>query len=278
MTPGATDYTALEHDPSARRLAAAICDRCGINYKENLFSLAVKAGTRLNALGLSLPQYMAYLEQHPTEWDALIEAVTVNETYFFREESQMEQLVRVVLPQWVHRDEIRIWSAACSTGEEPYSLAMMIVESGIMPLSRIQIYATDINKKVLQFAERGVYPKHSMCFRRTPERMLRKYFDAVPGGYRVKESIRERVRFMPWNLTRHAAGVLPVMDVIFCRNVLIYFDGATIRKVISHLSDRLAAGGYLFTGHAETITGLFPEFRTINAPATFYYRKEGGRT
>jgi len=274
--PAMLDYASPEHDPAVSRLAGAIRERCGIDYGSNLYSLAVKAGARVRALGLSFAEYLGHLDQHPTEWDALIEAVTVNETYFFREESQLEELVRNVLPRLADRDEIRIWSAACSTGEEPYSLAMTIQESGIVPLDKVRIYATDINLKVLRTAELGFYPAQSMCFRRTPERMKERYFDEAPGGYRVKERIRERVRFMRWNLLRDAAGVLPVMDVIFCRNVLIYFDGASILTVASNLNGRLAEGGYLFLGHAETISGLLPGLRTINAPSTFYYRKEGG--
>jgi Methylase of chemotaxis methyl-accepting proteins len=270
------DYAALEHDPDVSLLARAIHARCGIDYRGNLYSLAIKAGARVTALGVTFARYLRHLDQHPTEWDALIEAITVNETYFFREECQLEELARVVLPELADRDEIRIWSAACSTGEEPYSLAMTILESGVVPLDKVRIYATDINRKVLKSAEQGFYPAQSMCFRRTPERMKKLYFDEEPGGFRVKEHIRDRVRFMRWNLLHDAAGLLPVMDVIFCRNVLIYFDEASIRTVASHLSGRLAEGGYLFLGHAETVSGLVPGLHTINAPSTFYYRKEGG--
>jgi len=276
MPAGMLDYAALERDPAVSRLAGAIRERCGIDYRSSLYSLAVKAGSRAHELGLSFADYLGHLDQHPAEWDALIEAITVNETYFFREESQLEELVRHVLPGMADRDEIRIWSAACSTGEEPYSLAMTVLESGIVPLDKVRIYATDINRKVLRIAEQGFYPAQSMCFRRTPERIKAQYFDPAPGGYRIKERIRERVRFMRWNLLRDAAGVLPVMDVIFCRNVLIYFDEASVRTVAMNLNGRLAEGGYLFLGHAETISGLLPELRTINAPSTFYYRKEGG--
>jgi chemotaxis protein methyltransferase CheR len=276
MISRTSDFAALEQDPSLWRLASLIYERCGIDYRDNMFSFAVKAGTRMKALGMTCYQYLGYVEHQPDEWDALIEAITINETYFFREEQQLEELVRVVLPALEGREEIRIWSAACSTGEEPYTLAMTILESGLVPLSRVHIYATDINRKVLQIAEQGFYPKHSMCFRRTPEPMKQRYFDAVPGGYRIKEEIRERVHFLQWNLIQDAADVLPVMDIIFCRNVLIYFDAQTIQEVISNLSGRLADGGYLFLGHAETITGMTNEFQTINAPATFYYRKEGG--
>jgi chemotaxis protein methyltransferase CheR len=273
MTIGTS--VALESVLSVNLLAEAIHEHCGIDYRDNLHSLHVKLSMRVKALGLSICQYLDYLERNPAEWDDLIEAITINETYFFREESQLEELVRVMLPVLENRQEIRIWSAACSTGEEPYSLAMAIMESGLVPLSRIQIYATDINKKVLSMAERGFYPRQSMCFRRTSDRMKAKYFDETVNGFQIKEQIRERVRFMHWNLLQDATGVLPKMDFIFCRNVLIYFDEAMIQKVITNLSNQLVKGGYLFLGHAETISGRFPEFRTVNASSTFYYQKEG---
>jgi chemotaxis protein methyltransferase CheR len=275
MTKGSLDYVELEHDSSLDRLAGLIHEHCGIDYKGNLHSLAVKAGARMKELGMTCRQYIEHLEQDPAEWDALIEAVTINETYFFREEQQLEELVRL-LQAYDGQGEIRIWSAACSTGEEPYSLAMAIQESGMFPLSKVRIYASDINRKVLRTARHGFYPKHSMCFRRTPEWLREKYFDAVQGGYRIQEHIRERVQFFQFNLTRQAAGMLPEMDFIFCRNVLIYFDTPVVQKVISNLADCLSAGGYLFLGHAETIPELPPDLRMINAASTFYYRKEGG--
>ncbi|NHN32808.1 protein-glutamate O-methyltransferase CheR [Paenibacillus sp. S3N08] len=253
---------------------------CGIKYDDNLFSLNSKVQQRLGALQVSLRDYLLYLEATPGEWDTLVESITINETYFFREEMQMQEMMNNVLPKLAANDSIRIWSAACSTGEEPYTIAMSIANSHVIPLSKVEIYATDINRKVLQLAEQGWYSKTSMCFRRTPQEMKNKFFIKDELGYRLRDSIRERVQFSHINLTdedrKASSQDRPLMDVIFCRNVLIYFDQPTVRQVIQHLSQWLKPGGYLFLGHAETITGMIEEFQTINTATTHYYRKSGG--
>ncbi|MCI3923712.1 protein-glutamate O-methyltransferase CheR [Paenibacillus sp. TRM 82003] len=266
----------LEENSDVRRLATMIYEHCGIQYMDNLYSLSSKLQTRLNALQLSCSEYIDYLRRTPEEWEPLIEAVTINETYFFREDGQLQELVTNVLPELSERPIVRIWCAACSTGEEPYSIAMTIAESGILPLSRVEVYATDINRKVLRVAERGYYDSRSMCFRRTTEEMKAKYFVPEGQGYRVRDEIRAAVRFGRLNLVSPTErSPVPIVDAIFCRNVLIYFDQPTIRNVIARLSERLTEGGHLFLGHAESISGLASEFRTVNAPTTFYYRKGG---
>ncbi|NGQ96914.1 protein-glutamate O-methyltransferase CheR [Brevibacillus sp. SYP-B805] len=251
-----------------------IADFCGLYYLDNLSLLASKVSNRLSTLNMTLEAYTEFLARNPQEWNHLVELITNNETYFFREESQLNELCSVILPQFRHKSRIRIWSAACSTGEEPYSLAMTIAESGIVPLESIHIIATDINGKVLHIANRGWYHKNSLCFRRTPEEMLAKYFFPQEEGFQIKSDIKDRVEFRLSNLLQdeEMAADEP-FDVIFCRNVLIYFNSGTTRRVISKFYDRLNPGGYLFLGHAETITGMNTNFETINGQATFYYRK-----
>lgn len=273
----AVDPFSMEHDFILRQLADSIYDYCGLDYTDNLYSLASKIQQRVAQLKLSNMDYLHHVRSHPEEWDTLIELITINETYFFREEAQLNELIYKVLPALANQSVIRIWSAACSTGEEPYSIAMLIAESGVIPLSKVEIYATDINKRVLDFARRGIYGKNSMCFRRTPQDMLDKYFTLSEQGYVLQDWIKDRVSFYHTNLVKSQGTVPPVphVDIILCRNVLIYFDSATIRTVVHHLSNKLVAGGYLFLGHAETISGMLPDLSTVNAASTFYYRKGG---
>lgn len=272
------------HDLAAKQvglnqLAERIAERTGIRYAGNLSSLETKLQGRLAVLGLTHGEYLDYILRTPEEWDELISCVTVNETYFFREESQLDELVATVLPSLQHKESIHIWSAACSTGEEPYSIAMKVLESGVLPLERVHIYASDINRRVLDTARQGRYARQSFCFRKTPEYLLNKYFVYEESGdrYRIADRIRERVRFCRVNLVHPPDyAKLPPMDVIFCRNVLIYFDQATCRQVIKCLSYKLADGGYLFLGHAETLAGCMEPLHMIHKGSSFFYRKGVG--
>lgn len=258
-----------------RHLSQMIYDYCGLNFFNNMQSLETKISKRMKELGMSIWDYIRHLEQNAQEWDIVAELLTINETYFFREENQLEVLQSVILPQLAGKDQIRIWSSACSTGEEPYTLAMLVAESGLIPLDSIEILATDINKKVLQTAKQGWYSKHSLSFRRMPEQLLEKYFVERDEGFQVINPIRNRVRFQYLNLLdREEMEKLGKFDVIFCRNVLIYFDKVVIQKVVSSFYDRLVPEGSLFLGHAESITGMDTGFTAIHTEKSFYYRKE----
>lgn len=257
-----------------RQLGQMIYDHCGLNYLQNLPSLDSKISKRTNELGMSIWEYIRHLEHEPREWDIVVELITVNETYFCREENQLEVFQSIILPQLTSKNPIRIWSSACSTGEEPYTLAMTVAETGFIPLDAVEILATDINKKVLQTAKQGWYSKRSLSFRRMPEHLLKKYFVERDEGYQVIDSIRNRVQFRHLNLLDlNEMEKLGEFDVIFCRNVLIYFDRITIQKVVSSFFDRLVPEGSLFLGHAESITGMNTGFETIHTEKSFYYRK-----
>lgn len=265
-----------DNDMYVKDLGKMIYDFCGLNYLNNPSSLALKVSKRLSVLNMSYREYTEFLKRNQQEWNNLIELITNNETYFFREESQLNELSNAILPQLRNKKCIRIWSAACSTGEEPYSLAMTIAESGIVPLESVRIIATDINRKVLQIARRGWYHKNSLCFRRTPKEMLDKYFFPQDEGFQIKSFLKDRIEFRHSNLLNDEdMAADEKVDIIFCRNVLIYFDSVTTRRVIANFYNRLHPGGFLFLGHAETITGMNTNFETINARATFYYRKRG---
>ena len=260
------------------QLGQLVYDYCGLNYLSNLSSLEMKTQRRLKELHInSLRNYIRYLEENPIEWDHLIEVLTINETYFYREDKQLSIYKEVILPQLMESSSdkpVQIWSAACSTGEEPYSLAIMTAESSKYTSYDVNIVGTDINKKVLGIARKASYSKRSLSFRRIPERWLQEYFDETPLCYEVKESIKEMVNFNYLNLLDSTKNnKYEEYDVIFCRNVLIYFDEETVKKVVTAFYHALKKGGYLFLGHAETISKINIGFETINSNGTFYYRK-----
>lgn len=262
------------------QLAELIYEYCGIDFLKNLSSLENKISERLKELGLTCWEYGGYLRVEPKEWDTLIELITVNETYFFREENLMEEFQKVILPQYKDRtpnNPLRIWCCACSSGEEPYTLAILSEETGLFEAGAVKIIASDINKKVLEKAKRGGYNKKSFSFRTMPKEILDKYFISFEEEYKVKDSIRNMVDFRCLNLLDdNITERIGKVDIILCRNVLIYFDKKTINKVIGTLYSALTTGGYLLLGHAETITGMDTGFETIYAPSTFYYRKGEG--
>jgi len=268
-----TDKTGLEI------LAGIIYDYCGIDYRKDPLSLQTKIETRLKELGLSPWEYCGYIRMESGEWDKLIELITINETYFFREENLLNEFRKVILPQYVDRtpeNPLRIWSAACSTGEEPYTIMMLIEESKLIEKGAVQIIASDINKKVLNKARNGVYKKKSLSFRRMPIGAYDKFFVELEEDYKVKDSIRETIDFRHINLLdNNIRSKIEKVDIIFCRNVLIYFDDNAIKKIINAFYDILNPGGYLFLGHAETITGLHTGFETVLTSSVYYYRKGG---
>jgi chemotaxis protein methyltransferase CheR len=265
-------------DKGLEKLTQIIYDFCGLCYSDRLSILNEKISRRVGELGFSYSEYCGYLDVQPLEWDVLIELLTINETYFYREENQLNECCSYVLPllrAQVRDRPLRIWSAACSTGEEPYTLAMLIQDSGLFPPGSVEIIATDINKKVLQKAEKGWYHNGSFAFRRIPKNLLGKFFSEEAGGYQIKALIKKMVKFQHLNLLNEdKIAQIGVVDVIFCRNVLIYFDQETTRRVIRSLHKNLATGGYLFLGHAESVTDMTLGFKKVDSDMTFYYRKE----
>lgn len=268
----------IMQDNGLGKLSKIIYDYCGLRFTDRLPTLHDKISKRVKELGLSYWEYCGYLNDAAGEWDVLVELLTINETYFYREENQLNDCCSVVLPllkEKIWNRPLRIWSAACSTGEEPYTLAMLIQESGRFPPGTVEIIATDINKKVLQRAEKGWYNQGSFAFRRIPENLLKKYFSIKDGGYQINESTRRMVKYQYLNLLNEPkVEQIGKVDVIFCRNVLIYFDQETFKRVIRSLHQNLTPEGYLFLGHAESITDMALGFQKVDSEKTFYYRKE----
>ncbi len=236
---------------------------------------------RMSELGLNrLQDYyyrLLYDENGDSEIDALFDALANNETYFFREPSQIWTFAREILPaRCAERPggRVRVWSAGCATGEESYSLAMAVMEASPEHAGAVEIFGSDQSRMALEKARRGTYGKFS--FRSIPEGYQEKYFRAVEGRqFQVAPQIRRMVQFGRCNLMG-PAGDLPLVkfDAIYCRNVLIYFDQDARRQVINLFHDRLTAGGYLLLGHSESLLDLSDRFAFATMESDMAYRRE----
>lgn len=221
-------------------------------------------------------RFIRYDSRAEEELSAIMDVLTVNETYFFREQNQLMAFGEEILEELkaVNRNKrtLRIWSAGCSTGEEPYTIAMLINEKAAFSGWDIEIHGSDINQRVLQTARRGVYRKNS--FRTTEPYFLNKYFVEEDGAYRISDAVKKYVNFSYLNLLDpFKAKFLGRMDVIFCRNVLIYFDNASRRRVIDNFYDRLMDGGYLLLGHAESLINTSTAFTLKHLKHDMVYQK-----
>ncbi len=217
-------------------------------------------------------------------WQQLIRVATIGETYFFRDRSQIDVLWHSILPQLIQERQrtgyqtLRIWSAGCSTGEEPYSLAMMLRD--LIPDYKawdIRILATDLNNSHLERAQRGLY--RTWSFRsETPPVCQTQWFVEAEGGYRIDPSIRNMVTFAPLNLAdaAYVVGSVPLlqMDLILCRNVLIYFDKNTVSAIIKRFHGVLGEAGWLVLGHSESSHMTTQAFNTHNFDGAVLYQKK----
>jgi chemotaxis protein methyltransferase CheR len=269
------------------RLCNLIYDKAGIRLgTEKKTMLEVRIKRRLKALELSsYGQYCDYLFGHQglkEELVSLIDVVTTNKTDFFREPKHFNFLVETALPELTARDgggrPLLIWSAGCSSGEEPYTLAMVLSEYGqTHPGFRFRILATDISTNVLAKAEMGVYS--SDVVDPVPPALKRKYLmgsrDPGSGKVRVVPELRRLIEFRRLNFMDADYRLTEKADAIFCRNVIIYFDRATQEKVLQRLSKHLAPRGYMFVGHAETLHDMDLPLTPV-APAL--YRKADDAT
>jgi chemotaxis protein methyltransferase CheR len=192
------------------------------------------------------------------------EVMTTNESFFFRDTRPFDQFRDVVLPYLLEtraaRKHVRIWSAACSSGQEPYSLVMTLREmKPALTGWRFEIIATDISQDILNKAKAGIYSQFEVQ-RGLPIQMLVKYFKQVEGGWQIDESVRSAVQYRYFNLLESMAG-LGVFDVVFCRNVLIYFDQDTKRDVLGRIHKQMTPDGFLYLGGAETVLGITDQFK-----------------
>jgi chemotaxis protein methyltransferase CheR len=210
------------------------------------------------------------------ELQKLVQYLTVGETFFFRYHAHFDTLRQSIIPELVFKtrpEKIRIWSAGCSTGEEPYSIAMAIMESVPDWKKRdIRVIATDINSRSLKRAREGVYSAWKV--RVTEQTYLEKYFTRIGESYVVKDEVKSLVDFSYFNLQVDLSPSNEKFDAIFCRNVMIYFTTATIRKLLENFAGSLNSGGHLFLGHSETLSHISTGFERHLHGGSFYYRKK----
>jgi chemotaxis protein methyltransferase CheR len=271
-------------DADFNRFQSLIYKESGIHLAESKRALlAGRLGKRLRALQIAeFPEYLRHVERSSDEMKRMLDVVTTNETRFFREQKQFDHLHAHVIPQWLadaedglRRREVRVWSAGCSTGEEPYSLAMMLM-AGLGAAWDIRILATDLSTRVLDVATAGVWSIEKSAH--IPEPYLKAFMlrggGSQHGKMKAGPEIRSVIRFARLNLHDEAYGVDGPFDLILCRNVLIYFDAASRRGVIDRLIDHLAPGGSFLIGHAETLHGITTRVRSV-VPTV--YRKDDER-
>jgi chemotaxis protein methyltransferase CheR len=209
----------------------------------------------------------------------LIDILTTNETYFFRECRQLSALVEEIVPELLlQRREsasqrpISIWSAGCSSGEEPYSVVALAIEAGLEPGRDFRVYASDISRPMLTRSRRGVYREAS--FRETSDYLRGRYFNEKDGLYRISDEVKSSVDFIHLNLMDESKiSLLGVMDVVLCRNVIIYFDAETKRQVIQTFHNRLRPGGYLLLGHSESLINVSSAFELSHLKRDLVYRR-----
>lgn len=264
-----------------RLLRDLVSARIGISLSPSArHSVARKLRERLGVLNLnSFNEYFQYLRFHPMaqqEWDEVVELLTTNETYLFREDFQLRAFTNELLPMLHERLKSRrrltVWSAGCSTGEEVYTIAILIHESGLFSGWEVRVFGSDISRRCVATARRGVYGAAS--FRATPSEFRREYFVERPDGVHVADWIKPMCHFGQMNLLdEEKARILGRVDVVFCRNVLIYFDAHARRRVIDIFHDRLYPGGVLLLGHSESLLNVSTAFELLHLKEDLVYRK-----
>ncbi len=214
------------------------------------------------------------------ELEALLDAVAVHETYFFREERQLKAFTGEILPELIGKGErLSIWSAGCSSGEEAYTIAMLLSEQELLKNAQVSIKATDLSRRVIESAVKGAYGQSS--FRTTDQYFKEKYFTREGTTvWRVSDELRRSLRFEQQNLIKLAdsmrdgrAGPPERFDVIFCRNVLMYFDDAAVKKALMMFQSLLREGGYLLLGHAESLLPYGLGLRTVQLGRELAYKR-----
>lgn len=267
-----------------RRLCDFIYRRTGMTFTEaKRYYVDRRVAERMTATGAgSFSSYFARLRSDADgEVEHLINAFTVNETYFYREDYQLRCLTADLLPARLKLKRadnvIRIWSVPCSTGEEPYSIAIWLLENWpLVDQYEIEIVASDIDTGAIEHARRGVYGKRALM--RLSPQLIGKYFaKAPPDSWKILDDLRDSVRFTAVNIVE-PAQTRPHgrFDVIYCRNVLIYFDDASRRVAAENLYENLAPGGYICLGHTESMSRISPLFEVCRfADAIVYQRPVG---
>ena len=217
---------------------------------------------------------LKYDENSVDEWKNVIDAISVQETFFWREMDQINALVDCLIPEWAERSNgrrLRIWSAACATGEEPLTIAMALAEAGWFDRIQVEIIATDASTAALTKAEQGLFRERA--FRNLPLAMRNKYFEKEGNTWRVDPALKSRVSWDRANLVnRHEIAHLAESSFIFCRNVFIYFSNDIIRRVVRTFADHLKKPAYLFVGVSESLLKITTDFELLTVGNAFVYK------
>lgn len=264
-------------------LRDCVYSHCGIFFdNDSKYLLERRLARRLTALGLATYRdyyhFLKYNRKKDQELMDIMDILTTNETYFFRESFQLKAFTDEIIPELLQksgassRKTLRIWSAGCSTGEEPYTIAMLL--HGIKELRdwKIEIIGTDISQRVLQHARRAVYGKSS--FRATDEEYIKRFFVEQEDGLKVCDEIRDIVTISHLNLFDvNRMILLGKMDLIFCRNVIIYFDLAAKKRVVDSFFNSMNDGGFLLLGHSESLMNVTTQFTLRHFKNDMIYQK-----
>jgi chemotaxis protein methyltransferase CheR len=260
-------------------LRDSIRERFGIYYDDTKqFLLQSRLQTRLLKRSCdSFAGYQKFLSSallREEEWDELASVLTNNETYFFRERAQLDVLAGDVVDESLRLNgRLRVWSSACSTGEEPYTLSMMLLDGKRIQPAQVTLRASDLSPRALDRARTGFY--RELSFRATPPEMVQKYFRPFEQGFFVNDEVKKMVDFFRINLLDSSAvAATGTFDAIFCRNVLIYFDKPTQKRVVEAFAKALRPGGFLFLGHAESIMRVTDLYEPVITQKAIYYRRK----
>lgn len=260
-----------------------ISERTGIHFDERTMDLMVdKISTLMTERGIDSPIDYYYLLKYGDgsantdgEWSNLLDTISVRETFFWREVDQIRALVDVVVPQLAGKilEPLKIWSAACASGEEPITIAIALDQQGWFDRLPIEIYASDATPAALSAARAGVYRERA--FRNLAPELRDRYFTRVEAGWKIIPEIHNRIRWRRANLTRAPEiADLARARVIFCRNVFIYFSDAAIRKTAKVFAQYMPQPGYLFLGAAESLLKFTTDFELKEIGGAFVYAKD----
>lgn len=270
-------------DELYRLIADIIYKNSGLKYDENSkYLIQRRLSQRIQTLKLDSFQkyyyYLLYDQNREPEMDNIFDLVTTNETYFFREERQLRAFSDEILPEMLQEKEkagnkrLRIWSACCSTGEEAYTIALILHNQSALKGWEADIFASDISQKTISKARKGIYTQNS--FRNVDETIIKNYFTKENEKYKIADFIKNMVTFGKVNIIDERKLVLlGEVDLIFCRNVIIYFDTEAKKKAINNFDNRLRKNGFLLLGHSESLLGLSTQFQLRHFINDMVYQK-----
>jgi len=266
-----------------RMVCELVRAHCGLHFgPESRYLVEKRVAARMRELGVASVSAYHYKLRSDTSVDPelarLVDVLTTNETYFLRERNQLRALIDEVLPEARQARRaagggpVTIWSAGCSSGEEPYSIAILALEAGLQPGRDLRVYASDISRPALHKARKGVYREAS--FRDVDAAFRSRWFHEKDGLWRIHDDVKRHVDFIHLNLfDRSRIALLGAMDVILCRNVIIYFDLETKRRVIQTFWEKLRPGGHLLLGHSESLIQLSSAFELRHLRHDMVYRR-----